>query len=86
MTVMSSGDHGYNLLMAAFPSAPEPPFESAEMQELVWGRRWGCATDVGALRAVLVHRPGPEITDVVDPAKYIPSTRTIMPSPSTAWP
>ncbi len=71
MTVMSSGDHSYNLLMAAFPSAPEPPFESAEMQEFVWGRRWGCATDVGALRAVLVHRPGPEITDVVDPAKYI---------------
>ncbi len=68
MTVMSSGDHSYNLLMAAFPSAPEPPFESAEMQELVWGRRWGCATDV------------------VDPAKYLSSTRTIMPSPSTAWP
>jgi len=68
---MSSGDYRYNLLMAAFPSASEPAFESGEMQEFVWGRRWGCNNDVGALRAVLVHRPGPEITDVVDRAKYI---------------
>src|SRR5256885_4737298 len=70
MPVMSEGDYRYNKLMAAFPSLPEPAFETAEMQELVWGRRWGCATDVGRLRAVLVHRPGVEIK-VVDPDKYI---------------
>jgi N-dimethylarginine dimethylaminohydrolase len=68
---MLPGDASYNRLMAAFPSIPEPPFESAAMQELVWGRRWGCTTDVGPLRVVLVHRPSAEITRVVDPAKHI---------------
>ena len=72
MTVMSSGDYRYNLLMAAFPSSPEPAFESPEMQEFVWGRRWGCTNDVGTLRAVLIHRPGPEITEIVDTAKHLP--------------
>jgi N-dimethylarginine dimethylaminohydrolase len=71
MPIMSPGDFSYNRLMAAFPSIPEPPFESAAMQEFVWGRRWGCTTDVGPLRSVLVHRPSPEIERVVDPAKYI---------------
>lgn len=71
MPLMSPGDYSYNRLMAAFPSIPEPPFESGEMQEFVWGRRWGCTTDVGTLRTVLVHRPGPEIEGVVDPGKYI---------------
>ena len=70
MPIMSEGDHSYNKLIAAFPSLPEPAFESAEMQELVWGRRWGCTSDVGRLRAVLVHRPGVEIR-VVDPDRYI---------------
>jgi N-dimethylarginine dimethylaminohydrolase len=70
MPVMSEGDYSYNKLIAAFPSLPEPAFESAEMQELVWGRRWGCTSDVGRLRAVLVHRPGVEI-QVVDPRRYI---------------
>jgi N-dimethylarginine dimethylaminohydrolase len=71
MPIMLPGDASYNRLMAAFPSIPEPPFESAEMQEFVWGRRWGCTTDVGPLRAVLVHRPSAEIARVVDPTKYI---------------
>jgi N-dimethylarginine dimethylaminohydrolase len=71
MPIMSPGDYSYNRLMAAFPSLPEPPFESDEMQAYVWGRRWGCTTDVGPLRAVLVHRPGPEIGRV-DPAKWLP--------------
>jgi N-dimethylarginine dimethylaminohydrolase len=35
MTIMSSADYRYNLLMAAFPSAPTPAFESTEMQELL---------------------------------------------------
>jgi len=70
MPVMSEGDYSYNKLIAAFPSMPEPAFESAEMQAYVWGRRWGCTSDVGPLRAVLVHRPGAEIS-VVDPRRYI---------------
>jgi N-dimethylarginine dimethylaminohydrolase len=71
MPVMLPGDLSYNRLIAAFPSLPEPSFESPEMQEFVWGRGWGCTTDVGTLRAVLVHRPGTEIL-TIDPAKFIP--------------
>ena len=71
MPLMMPGDYSYNLLMAAFPSLAEPAFESAEMQQYVWGRSWGCANDVGALRSVLVHRPGAELARV-DPTKYIP--------------
>ena len=71
MPLMMPGDYSYNLLMAAFPSLAEPAFESAEMQQYVWGRTWGCANDVGALRSVLVHRPGAELARV-DPTKYIP--------------
>jgi hypothetical protein len=71
MPLMSREDLSYNRLMAAFPSLPAPPFESPEMQEFVWGRRWGCTTDVGTLRAVLLHRPGAEI-DTIDPKKFIP--------------
>ena len=70
MPIMSDADYSYNRLIAAFPSLPEPAFESPEMQEFVWGGRWGCNTDVGTLRAVLVHRPGAEI-DTIDPSKYI---------------
>jgi N-dimethylarginine dimethylaminohydrolase len=71
MGVMSAGDYSYNRLIAAFPSLTEPAFEDPEMQAFVWGRRWGCTTDVGQLRTVLVHRPGGEV-GVVDPAKYLP--------------
>ena len=70
MGIMSEGDWSYNRMIAAFPSLPEPRFESGEMQEFVWGRRWGCRTDVGTLRVVLVHRPGSEV-GIVDPSKYI---------------
>jgi N-dimethylarginine dimethylaminohydrolase len=71
MPLMSPADLSYNRLMAAFPSHPAPPFEAPAMQEQVWGRRWGCTTDVGTLRAVLVHRPGEELR-TIDPTKFIP--------------
>jgi N-dimethylarginine dimethylaminohydrolase len=47
-----------------FHGVDEPAFESGEMQELVWGRRWGCWNDVGTLRVVLMHRPGAELGTV----------------------
>ncbi len=61
MPVMSDDDYSYNQLMKAFPSVAEPAFEAPEMQELVWGTRWGCTNDVGKLRVVLMHRPGEEV-------------------------
>jgi N-dimethylarginine dimethylaminohydrolase len=71
MPAMMPGDWSYNRLIAAFPSQPEPAFETPAMQEFVWGRRWGCTSDVGPLRVVLVHRPGPEI-GVVEATKVLP--------------
>lgn len=34
-----------------------------------WGD-WYCDSEIGKLRAVLLHRPGPEIDNMKDPARY----------------
>jgi N-dimethylarginine dimethylaminohydrolase len=60
----------YSATIELFPSEPEPAFEDAARMERIWGRNWGCDTDVGRLRAVLMHRPGDEF-DVVDRSKRI---------------
>ena len=44
-----------------FPPLAEPPFETPEELERVWGARWGANSEVGRLRAVLMRRPGPEL-------------------------
>jgi len=48
-----------------FPSA------NTFAQDMVanWGD-WGCDSEVGKLRAVLMHRPGPEIDRMIDPGEY----------------
>ncbi len=58
---MSEFDHRYNMLIERFASEPEPEFESAAQQQSIWGRAWGCNSDVGRLRVVLMHRPGAEM-------------------------
>ncbi len=68
---MSEFDHRYNMLIERFASEAEPPFESAEQQHLVWGREWGCNSDVGRLRVVMMHRPGEEMR-VVETLPRIP--------------
>jgi len=60
----------YNETIKMFGSHPEPAFESLEQQTSVWGRAWGCDNDVGRLRVVLMHRPGPEMA-IIDPKKHI---------------
>ncbi len=67
---VSEFEYRYNMTIRSFPSHAEPAFESPEQQEAVWGRRWGCESDVGRLRLVLMHRPGPEL-GVLDPAQRI---------------
>lgn len=42
------------------PGHGEPAFETPEVLKETWGERWGVDTDVGALKKVLVHRPGVE--------------------------
>lgn len=83
MSIMTEGEYRYNMLIKAFPSRPEPPFESPGEQAEVWGRHWGCSNDVGRLRLVLVHRPGDELR-VVDPAKRLPDIGAYG-DPASGW-
>ena len=61
---MSEHEYRENTFFSIFGSVPEPAFESLSEQVEVWGRPWGCTSDVGKLRAVLMHRPGPELSVV----------------------
>ena len=70
MSAVSEFEYRYNMTIKAFPSHAEPGFESASQQDLVWGARWGCDSDVGRLRKVLVHRTGDEM-NIIDPAKRL---------------
>jgi N-dimethylarginine dimethylaminohydrolase len=38
----------------------------------VWGRKWKANTNVGKLRVVLLHRPGPEFLQVSNPTPWPP--------------
>ena len=53
---------GYGVSLC--PAEAEPAFESAEQQELGWGREWGAHDEVGILRRVLVRSPGNEFERV----------------------
>ena len=70
MGIISEPEYRYNMLIKTFASRPEPPFEAESEQTEVWGRHWGCNSDVGNLRKVLMHRPGDELK-IVDPAKKL---------------
>jgi N-dimethylarginine dimethylaminohydrolase len=58
---MSESEYRENTFFSIFGSVPEPAFESLEEQTDGWGRLWGCTSDVGRLRVVLMHRPGDEL-------------------------
>lgn len=70
MGAITEGEWRYNQLIKQFPSEPEPAFEEEQQQARWWGRRWGCTSDVGRLRMVLMHRPGAEV-NVVDTSKRL---------------
>ncbi len=70
MSSITEADYRYNMTIKLFGSEAEPAFESDAQQDFVWGRRWGCGNDVGRLRLVLMHRPGPEL-NIVDPSKRL---------------
>ncbi|SEQ18637.1 N-Dimethylarginine dimethylaminohydrolase [Faunimonas pinastri] len=62
---MSEHEFRENEFFRIFGSHPEPAFHEPDEQSEVWGQPWGCTTDIGRLRAVLMHRPGNEL-DVVE--------------------
>lgn len=70
MSVMTENDWRYNQLIKVFPSEAEPAFEDPDQLTRWWGRPWGCTNDVGRLRVVLMHRPGPEV-GIVDTSKRL---------------
>jgi N-dimethylarginine dimethylaminohydrolase len=49
----------YNQTVKMFAASASPPFESDSELERNWGRVWGLDNDVGRIRSILVHRPGP---------------------------
>jgi len=64
-------------VLKRIPPRPLPLFEDPEMQERVWGRRWGVYNDVGTLKMVMVHRPGDEIK-VMRKEKYDPFVEALI--------
>jgi len=75
--------HIYQQTIKMFGSVPEPAFEDPMEQTATWGQAWGCDTDVGVLRRVLVHRPGPEM-EIVDRSKHIPEINAYG-DPAKGW-
>lgn len=68
---MTNSSHWiYNQTIKMFAADASPPFEDDGELEKHWGRIWGIDNDVGQIRSILVHRPGPEMK-IVDPAKRI---------------
>jgi N-dimethylarginine dimethylaminohydrolase len=62
----------YNETVRMFAIGGDPPHEDPAEMEATWGRVWGLSNDVGRIRTVLMHRPGPEL-GIVDPSKRIAS-------------
>ena len=58
----------YNETVKMFAIGGDPPHEDPAEMEATWGRVWGLSNDVGRIRTVLMHRPGPEM-GIVDPCK-----------------
>ncbi|MEM7499179.1 MAG: arginine deiminase-related protein [Pseudomonadota bacterium] len=81
---VSEFEYRYNMTIRAFPSHADPTFESAAQQEEIWGRKWGCTNDVGRLRMVLMHRPGPEM-DIIDPTKRIERLNSFGDEEGESW-
>ncbi|MFO8059189.1 MAG: arginine deiminase family protein [Bacillota bacterium] len=67
----------YHIVLERISPRAEPAFEDPEMQQRVWGRRWGVHNDVGRLRMVLVHRPGDEVR-VMSEDHYDPSIEALI--------
>lgn len=63
----------YNETIRIFAAGAEPAFHEESEMTSIWGRAWGVDNDIGRLRAVLVHRPGPEMA-VIDPSQRIEAT------------
>jgi len=73
----------YSATIRLFGPEPEPAFEDGGRMERIWGRDWGCDSDVGRMRVVLMHRPGDEF-NVIDRSKRIEGIGSFG-DPETGW-
>jgi N-dimethylarginine dimethylaminohydrolase len=67
---MSNPHWIYTQTVKTFAAGAEPAFEDPGELAQTWGGQWGLDNDVGRIRSILMHRPGPEM-NVVDPAKRL---------------
>ncbi|MFT3670751.1 dimethylarginine dimethylaminohydrolase family protein [Aestuariivirga sp.] len=70
MTSESNPHWIYNQTIKMFAADASPPFEAETELSRTWGKVWGIDNDVGQVRSILVHRPGPEM-QIVDSKKRI---------------
>ncbi|MFP4482728.1 MAG: hypothetical protein ACLFN0_08055 [Thermovirgaceae bacterium] len=76
MSLRNSSQY-YHAVLERIPPRARPVFEDPGMQERVWGRHWGVRTDVGTLKAILLHRPKDEIR-IMTGDKYDPQLEALI--------
>ncbi len=80
---MSNPHWIYTQTVKHFAAGAEPPFEDPAELMASWGAVWGLDNDVGRIRSILMHRPGPEM-NVVDPAHRLPEIGSYG-DPAVGW-
>jgi N-dimethylarginine dimethylaminohydrolase len=73
----------YNQTIKTFAAGANPPFEDEVELLSTWGAVWGVDNDVGKIRSILVHRPGPEM-QIVDAKKRLADIGSFG-DPKTGW-
>ena len=80
---MSNAHWVYNQTVKLFAAGAEPPFEDDGELMASWGAVWGIDNDVGKIRSILMHAPGPEM-GIVDTSKRIEEIGSYG-DPATGW-
>lgn len=80
---MSNAHWVYNQTVKMFAAGAEPPFEDEAELMATWGAVWGIDNDVGKIRSILMHAPGPEM-NIVDVSKRIEDIGSYG-DPATGW-
>ncbi len=80
---MSNAHWVYNQTVKLFAAGAEPPFEDDGELMASWGAVWGIDNDVGKIRSILMHAPGPEM-GIVDTSKRIDEIGSYG-DPATGW-
>lgn len=80
---MSNAHWVYNQTVKMFAAGAEPPFEDDAELMATWGAVWGIDNDVGKIRSILMHAPGPEM-GIIDTSKRIEEIGSYG-DPATGW-